>query len=196
MYRKLLIIYILGVFVLSVAIKAFICSHLGVDPLSTLEIGLSQYLHTSIGFASGIVAAMFLSIWSIWNKKFPPLTPFLTTTSVGYLVDFWNYICLENYVPFNSYIFLIIGVLLCAYSSSLILISKTGIRIMDLIVLSFQDKWEWNFTFGKLLIECSLFITGVLLGGTFGIGTIAFLLFVGSLIEPFMIFNKKVMKID
>jgi uncharacterized membrane protein YczE len=146
----------------------------------------------SIGTASAIVASAFLAAWCIWNKKFPPIMPFITTTLVGYLIDFWNYIKIENIIDIYPLVYLLIGILFCAYASSLIIISGIGIRIMDLLVLTFSNKFNWSFTFGKLLIEVGLFTVGYLLGGPFGIGTICFLLFVGILIEPFINMNTKI----
>lgn len=187
-----IILYFIGCILFSLGAKFFISSNLGTDPLDVLLIGMTHHLPINIGTASAILSIFFLSIWCIWNKKFPPITPFITTTMVGYFIDFWNYINLQNILQFNPYFYLLCGVLLCAYASSLIIISKIGIRIMDLMVLTFSNKLGWSFTFGKLLIEIFLFTVGIILGGPFGMGTICFLLFVGILIEPFINMNTKI----
>lgn len=86
---------------------------------------------------------------------------------------------------------LAIGLILCAYSSALIIMSGIGIRIMDLVVLTMVSKWSWSFTKAKMIIEIGIFSIGWLLGGPFGVGTIAFLLVIGPLIQPFMNMNAK-----
>jgi len=185
--------YLLGCFLFSIGAKFFIDSHLGTDPLDVLCIGMTLHLPISIGVASGIVAFVFLSAWSLWNRKAPPLTPFFTTLSVGFLIDLWNFLKIESFTGplLNSYVMLMIAVALCAYASALIIMSGIGIRIMDLVAISMVKKWNWSFFQAKMSLELLMFGVGWALGGPVGIGTIAFLFGVGPFIQPFMALNSK-----
>lgn len=189
--RQQILTYIAGCFCFSVGAKFFIDSNLGVDPLDVLNIGLAHRLHLTIGIASGLVAILFLALWSIWNKKWPPLTPFVTMFLVGNLIDLWNLIDLGRlFKPLLSPVpMLISGLLMCSYASALIIMSGIGIRIMDLIVITMARKWRWPFFAGKLVLEIMLCTSGWLIGGPIGVATIAFILLVGPLIQPFMFVN-------
>lgn len=180
---KNITLYILGLIIFSLGATSFILSHLGTDPLDVLLIGLGKWIPVSIGDASVIVSILFLAIYSLWNKKYPPILSIVTTVAVGYLVDFWLTV---SVLHMNSWAWLSIGVILCSLSSAMIIRSQYGIRIMDLIVLTMQEKLSWTFTTGKLLIEVGLFSIGWILGGPFGIGTVVFMVGVGILIEPFL----------
>jgi len=188
--------YFGGCFIFSFGAKFFIDSKLGVDPLDVLCIGMTKHLPITIGIASGIVAITFLSIWTLWNKKFPPLTPFFTTFLVGNLIDLWNLARIQDFTsPILSPVgLLVFALLLCAYGSSYIIMSGIGIRIMDLVAITIVNKWRWQFIAAKMFLEIAMFSIGWTLGGPIGIGTVCFLAFVGTLIQPFMFMNNKFLR--
>jgi uncharacterized membrane protein YczE len=190
--RQQIIMYLVGCFGFSLGAKFFIDSNLGVDPLDVLNIGLAQLLHITIGIASGIVAILFLTIWSLWNRRWPPLTPFVTMFLVGNLIDLWNLLNIGRiFKPLLPPVpMLITGLIVCAYASAFIIMSGIGIRIMDLIVITMVMKWRWRFYIGKLMLEVALCLSGWLLGGPVGVATIAFICLVGPLIQPFMLLNQ------
>ena len=190
--------YLLGIFLFSLGAKFFIDSNLGTDPLDVLCIGMTRHLPISIGGASGIVALVFLSVWSLWNRKLPPFTPFFTTFSVGLLIDLWNLLALEQTTRplVGPYTMLVVAVSLCAYASALIIMSGIGIRIMDLVALTFIERLGWSFFTAKMFLELLMFGIGWALGGPVGVGTVAFLFGVGPFIQPFMSLNKRVLHMN
>lgn len=187
-------LYLGGSVIFSIGAKLFIDSKLGVDPLDTLTIGIAHRLHTTIGLASGLVAIFFLAWWMLWNRKRPPLTPFVTTFLVGNLIDLWNGVGLFDWLRLltSPVVMMTIGLQLCAYASALIIMSGIGIRIMDLVALTFIAKLHWNFFASKMTLEIGMFTIGWLIGGPVGIATIAFLFLVGPFIQPFMFANERV----
>jgi hypothetical protein len=195
--RQRIAMYLSGCVCFSVGAKFFIDSQLGVDPLDVLSIGLANRLHITIGIASGAVAIGFLSIWSLWNKRRPLLSPFFTMFLVGNLIDLWNLVDLGRvFKPLLSPVpMLVVGLLMCAYASSLIIMSGIGIRIMDLIVITMVRKWSWHFFIGKLVLEVGLCLSGWLLGGPVGVATIAFILLVGPLIQPLIGLNRRLLSL-
>jgi hypothetical protein len=197
--------YIFGIVLFSLGAKGFIDAKLGTDPLDVLVIGMNRHLGVGLGICSSLVAVTFLVWWMLWNRKLPPLTPFVSTAAVGFLLDFWNAIRLEQYtigaVPvqivqiFGATVNLwaivldVISLLTCAYASSIIIMSGIGIRIMDLVAITMIERWGWAFFRAKMVLEISLFMSGWLLGGPMGITTVLFLFLVGPFIQPFMWMN-------
>jgi uncharacterized membrane protein YczE len=186
-------LYLAGCLSFSLGAKGFIDSQLGVDPLDVMVLGLVRHIGTTIGFVSGAVAVGFLALWSFWNRRRPPLSPFVTMALVGSLIDVWNWVGLAKLsaVLLPPYGLLAVGLLLAAYGSSLIIMSGIGIRIMDLVAITVVEKWGWPFFAAKLLFECFFLGSGWLLGGPVGIGTVAFLCVVGPFIQPFMWANAR-----
>ena len=185
--------YVSGCVVFSIGAKFFIDSNLGVDPLDVLCIGMVKHMPLTMGTASGLIAIAFLSVWCVWNKQFPPLSPFFTTFAVGSMIDLWNLLKIEQYTQaaLTPYAILFVGLMLCSFASSLIIMSGIGIRIMDLVAITIMKKWNWNFFSAKMLLEIFLFSSGWMLGGPVGVGTFAFLALVGPFIQPFMKVNKQ-----
>lgn len=195
--KQQVILYLLGCVIFSLGAKCFIDSNLGVDPLDVQILGLSHHLHLTIGLTSGLVAISFLAVWSLWNRRLPLLTPFMTTFICGNLIDLWILIHLEHISQklFPPMVLLILGLILCAYASSLIIMSGIGIRIMDLIAITMVSKWRWPFFAAKLTLEIYLCVSGWFLGGPVGLGTICFIVLVGTLIQPFMSANGRLLNI-
>jgi uncharacterized protein len=178
------IIYLSGCAIFSIGATFFILSHLGTDPLDVLSVGVKDTFGLLIGTTQSLFAVMCLVIWSALHKyKFPPLSTFLTFFICGYLIDGCLWLT-DNTSIFNPYAEMILGVVLCTISSSLIIMSGFGIRAMDLLAITFTERTSLPFWFYKGISEALLLISGWLLGGVVGVGTIAFLLGVGWLIQP------------
>ena len=186
-------LYVSGCILFSLGAKFFIDSHLGTDPLDVLVIGISHHLHSNMGTSASLVAIGFLAWWTVLNRKWPPLMPFVTTALVGYLIDLWNLLHIARYSSalLPPVWMLLCGLLLCGYASSLIIMSGIGIRIMDMVALTMIREWQWSFFRAKMTLEIGLFVSGWLLHGPLGIATFAFLFLVGPLIPPFMRFNSR-----
>lgn len=195
-------IYLLGCVLFSFGANFFIYSQLGTDPLDVLSLGLRKHVSfMTIGIAQGGFAAICLLIWAIWNKRLPLLSPFVTFFLCGTLID----ICMgekirigpnvASFVPLSPWPLMIAGVFLCAYGSSLIIMSGIGIRSMDLVAITMVQKWKVPFWACKGILEVILLVSGWALGGPLGYGTIFFLGFVGWLIQPLMWANGKVLRL-
>ena len=188
--RKYLI-YLLGCVLFSFGATLFITSNLGTDPLDVLAIGMKNTFGWLIGTTQSAFAILCLLIWSTLNRfKFPPLSPFLTFFICGYLIDFFLY-CLNHQHIIHPFIEMLVGVVLCTQASALIIMSGFGIRAMDLVAISLTKLTSKPFWLYKGIAEVLLLISGWLLGGVAGIGTIFFLVFVGWLIQPCIRLNVK-----
>ncbi|HIJ83639.1 MAG TPA: hypothetical protein HPQ00_05455 [Magnetococcales bacterium] len=210
-FRYQLVYYFFGIVLFSLGAKCFIDAQLGTDPLDVLVIGLNKHLGVGLGVCSSLIAILFLSWWMVWNRALPPMTPFVSTSAVGFLLDFWNALHVEQYTidampvvnvmiyghELNLYAVLldVIALLVCSYASSLIIMSGIGIRIMDLVAITMIEKWGWSFFRAKMTLEIGLFSVGWLLGGPMGVTTVLFLFFVGPFIQPFMLMNATYLRI-
>lgn len=190
--------YLAGCVLFSLGVKMFIDSGLGVDPLHSMAIGIVQIVdlpYVGIGLVLSVVTASFLVLWSVWNRRLPPLTTFITMALVGYLVDLWNLLGLERWIvpALTPGWTMLAGLLLDAYASALIILSGIGLRVMDLVTISMMRRWRCSFLAGKMGLEASFLTVALLLGGPVGVGTVAFVGIVASFITPFMRFNERLL---
>jgi uncharacterized membrane protein YczE len=90
---------------------------------------------------------------------------------------------------------MILATLLCSYASALIIMSGVGIRAMDLVAIGMVEKWRWPLWISKMSLEGSLLLSGWLMGGPVGVGTLCFLCGVDTLILPCMWANAKLLRL-
>ena len=171
--------------------NAFIASRLGTDPLDVLCLGLKNHMPMTIGIAQGAFAALCLAVWGIWNRKRPPVSPFFTFFFCGSLIDIWMWSQVAYQLRLRPYGLLVMGVTLCGIGSALIIMSGIGIRAMDLVAITMYERLGQPFWLCKGILEVMLLVSGWLLGGPVGIGTIAFLGVVGWSIQPLMWFGAR-----
>ena len=201
------IAYLVGCVGFSFGVVSFAEAGLGADPLYVFSTGLQKVLHfNSYAIAEGGFAALMLAVWSVWNKRLPILSPFITFVLCGRLIDYGNKHDLASHMPYKEWPLMATAVLLCAYASSLIIMSGIGIRAMDLVAITMVAKFRQQFWVFKTFLEVSLLLTGWLMlsrpgvqlhpgpGIVMGIGTICFVVFVDLLIQPFMAANAKFLR--
>ena len=86
--RDQYLIYLIGCVLFSFGANFFIHSKLGTDPLDVFSLGLRAHVpFMTVGIAQGGFALICLFIWSIWNKRLPLLSPFVTFFICGTLID-------------------------------------------------------------------------------------------------------------
>jgi uncharacterized membrane protein YczE len=188
--------YLSGCFLFSYGAGCFIASNLGTDPLDVFSLGLLRHLPITVGIAQGGFAAACLGIWALWNRRIPIVSPFVTFFLCGSLIDLWMYTHAAQRLGLGPSGLLLTGVSLCAYGSSLIIMSGIGIRAMDLVAITATYKCGLPFWLCKGVAEVFLLVSGWWLGGPVGIGTIVFLVFVGWMIQPVMWANRKLLGIQ
>jgi uncharacterized membrane protein YczE len=185
-------VYLLGCLFFSFGACCFIEAKLGTDPLDVFSLGLQkQAPFVTIGMAQGGFALLMLGIWAGWNKKLPILSPFVTFFFCGSLIDFGRHYLIAAKMPYAGYPLMLTGVMLCAYGSSFIIMSGIGIRAMDLVAITMVHRWKAPFWVWKTVLELGLLVTGYLMGGPVGVGTVCFVAFVDLLIQPLMILNAR-----
>jgi uncharacterized protein len=194
--RSRLPMYLAGCVLFSLGVKLFIDADLGVDPFHAMTIGLVHLVDEpllQIGVMDGIVTAVLLVLWVAWNRKLPPLSTFGTMLLVGLMVDFWNWVDLELLTERLRLpeLLMLAGLMLDAYGSALIIMSGIGIRVVDLVALTFVNRLGWRFYRAKLILEGAFLVAGILLGGPVGIAAVAFVAVVGPFVEPFIWANRR-----
>ena len=192
--------YLVGCLSFSLGVKMFLDAELGVDPLHSLTIGIVQRLDgplITIGFVDGVVTLVLLVAWAVWNRRLPPLSIFITMILVGYLIDLWNVLGLENWHSpiLPAPLLMLVGLLLDAYGSALIIMSGIGIRVVDLLALTFVRRLRWRFYLAKVVIEAGFLLGGLIFGGPIGIATLAFVCVVGPFVEPMIWITRRYLEL-
>jgi len=185
--------YLVGCGIFSVGAFMFIHSRLGTDPLDVFALGLLNHMHLTIGLAQTLVAVICLLLVAVWTKKRPVLSPLWTFFFCGSLIDLLRLADAGRLLPLPPFAVMLSGAMLCAYGSSLIIMSGFGIRAMDLLALTMTDRWRWPFWTAKGSLEFALLVSGYAMGGPAGIGTLTFFIVVDGCIQPLMWCNGRLL---
>lgn len=176
-----------GCVIFSAGATLLIHARLGTDPLDVFSIGVVKHTHLTIGIVQGTLAAVLLAVWAIWNSRLPIVSPFVTFFGCGSIIDLLLFAGLAEEPTFNTYLIMSSATLLCTAGSALIIMSGIGIRAMDLLALTLQLRFRVPFWAGKGIMEIMLFVSGWLLGGPVGLGSICFFVCVGWGTVPAML---------
>ncbi|MDH6574604.1 hypothetical protein [Kitasatospora sp. MAP5-34] len=186
--------YLSGCLLFSLGGYLFIYSDLGTDPLDVFSLGLLKHVPLTVGIAQAGIAAVCILIWSLWYRRRPVVLPFVTFLMCGSIIDVLRALQPARFLPLTHFAIMLLATMLCAYASSLIIMSGVGIRAMDLLAIAMVEKWGWQLWIAKMSLEGVLLLTGYLMGGPVGIGTVCFLVVVDTLIQPFMRVNTRVLR--
>lgn len=181
--------YVVGCTCFSLGVKCFIDADLGVDPLHAMVIGIVAAAALPAASVGPVVSAVTLAMlvgWSAACRRLPPLSIFVTMALTGYLVDTWGLLRLENWLvqALPPAGLLVLGLVLDAAGSALIIASGVGIRVVDLVALALMERLGWRFMVAKLAVEGCFCVVALALGGPLGVATAAFLVVVGPFMEP------------
>lgn len=188
------LLYLAGVIFIPSGIVLAMHAHLGVAGVDSLCYALANRLGVNI--AIGVYAITFISlvIAAVLRKSYPRVQCYLTSLIYGFFEGCW-----EALLPdFTSSAFavrllvLFLGILIASIAAACYLLSKLPVNPNDDLLQALREK-GLSVMQAKLAFEICYFILALLAGGEIGIGTVAFLIFLG----PFMdLWVKRIEKLE
>ena len=186
-----LLTYLIGCSLFACGATFLISSHLGTDPLDTLCLGILRFVPLTIGITQTCVAALFLGIWSLWNRRKPIVSPLITFFFCGSIIDVLRHVEIARRSGLDSESLMFVGLCLCSLGSAYIIMSGFGVRAMDLLAITAHHRTPARFWMVKSGLEGIMLLIGWLLGGPVGIATLLFLVVVDLTIQPLIRLNSR-----
>lgn len=191
------IIYIFGLFNITIGINLSIVSGLGISPVSAFTLPLSQSLQISLGTITTVIYIVFVLVQYLllkdrFKKKNILQIPF--SIVFGFFVNLTG--SFMKGIQLNTYMsqlgILLISILICAIGATLYIAMDIVPNAPEGLQLAFCERFNWPFSKVKMASDCLFvfvgFIIGVLfLNGNTAIreGTILSALLTGKLIGLF-----------
>jgi uncharacterized membrane protein YczE len=153
-------------------------AHLGVAPWTVLAQGLTAHLPISIGEATFAVSVAVLLAWIPLRER-PGLGTIANAVVIAVSLQ-----VMSGLLPDPSSLVLraamvVVGIALIGLASGLYLTANLGPGPRDGAMTGIHQRTGWPVSVVRLAIEASVLVVGWLLGGTVGVGTVAFALFIG-----------------
>jgi uncharacterized membrane protein YczE len=189
-----------GLFLFSIAIVLILESKLGLSPWDVLSQGLAKHSVLSFGMANVAIGLTVLLV--AWLLGGPPG---IGTLANAVLVG--SFIQLLTWIPFVSNLahdglaariaFLAAGIALIGPASALYIGADLGAGPRDTLMLVGARRSGVRVGGVRAVIEICALAAGIVLGGTFGVGTVAFALLVGPVVEgSFFILSRLPLALD
>jgi len=186
---KKIILLVIAFLCNAMAIGLFILTGFGLDSISVFAAGLANVFRTTVGMASlGFYFAVILAVLLI-DRRYISIATLISFVIVGPSIDLFTKL-FRHVVTADSgmavrIVFFVIAYLCVAFAIALYLSVNLGIAAPDMIPVLVSDKARLPFRWCKVVFDITLIIVGIVLGGSFGIGTIVLGFVMGPTIQYF-----------
>jgi uncharacterized membrane protein YczE len=180
----------LGFACYGLAIAMMVRADLGLGPWDAFHQGVALQLDIKIGTAAVIVGAAVMLFWLPLKQK-PGIGTVLNVFCIGPMTN----VALD-YVPHPENVvmqwaLMLGGIVVISIGSALYLPTKLGAGPRDGLMLGLHQKFGLSIRVARTIIEISVLGIGWWLGGTVGLGTIAFAVLIGPLVHWMLDLEKK-----
>jgi uncharacterized membrane protein YczE len=180
----------LGFACYGLAIAMMVRADLGLGPWDAFHQGVALQTDVKIGTAAMIVGAAVMLFWLPLKQK-PGIGTVLNVLCIGPMTN----VALD-YVPtphdvVTQWALMLGGVLVISIGSALYLPTKLGAGPRDGLMLGLHQKFGLSIRVARTIVEVAVLAIGWWLGGTVGLGTIAFAALIGPLVHWMLDLEKK-----
>src|SRR5262245_6427560 len=175
-----------GLPVFSLAIVLMLESKLGLPPWDVFHSGVAAHTPLSLGTVSILVGLVIVAV--SWVAGTPPgVGTIANAVVIGAAINLLSSTeairNLSNSTLEIRVILLAIGILLFGVGSALYMGAGLGAGPRDALMLTLSRRTGVRIAIVRGVMEVTVLLTGVLLGGDAGIGTIALAVLVGPVVE-------------
>ena len=159
------LIMIIGAIVIGIGVAFIVSANVGGDAMTTFEQGLTQTFHISLPIAMIIANGIFVVLLLVFAKENISIDTVLSPLfiSAGSKVGFA--------VMLIRYVFFFIGLCIAGVGIAIGAQSETGSNPYDGFVLALSKKINKSYSIVRPVLDAGLLVIGILLKGTFGVGT-------------------------
>jgi uncharacterized membrane protein YczE len=154
---------------------------LGNSPWTVLAQGISRHLPLSVGAATILISFLVLLVWVPLRQR-PGLGTIANAIVVGLAIDATLAVMLATHGWALRGAEVLVGILLVALGSGIYLGTALGPGPRDGLMTGLHRRTGRPLGLVRAIIELSVAAGGAALGGTLGLGTIAFAVLVGPLV--------------
>ena len=185
MTRRLVQLFF-GLTLYGVSMALVVRADLGLDPWDVFHQGVSQRLGWSFGTIVMVVGALVLLLWIPLRQR-PGFGTVSNVFVIGLAVD----LALAALPPPTALparlLLLALGIYLNAVATAMYIGARLGPGPRDGLMTGLAARTGRSTRFVRTGIELSVLAVGWLLGGSVGLGTVAYALLIGPLVQPLLV---------
>ena len=175
---KTLSLLCLGLFIFGLGESVLVVSNNGVTPWTVLAEGVARKIEIGIGFSTFIISVLVFLLW-IPLKLRPGIGTIMNiliiAMTMGGAIPYLYFLNSIFHPLFLSFL----GTFLVGFGSGIYLICNLGSGTRDGLMTGISKKFSKPISLVRFSIELIVVLIGWFLGGTLGVGTIIFAVFIG-----------------
>jgi uncharacterized membrane protein YczE len=172
----------LGLFGLGVAM--LIDADLGAAPWDVFHQGVAERIGWAVGSVIVVTGLLLLVLWIPLRQR-PGVGTLLNALEIGTVVNLTLPIVPDPEQMIPRVILMTGGIVVIAVGSGFYIGAGIGPGPRDGLMLGLRDR-GLSVRAARTLIEVSVLVLGIVLGGTAGVGTVAFAIAIGPLVHVFL----------
>ncbi|MCX4678644.1 hypothetical protein OG413_25610 [Streptomyces sp. NBC_01433] len=182
--RRLVQLYV-GLALYGASAAVLVRAGLGLEPWGVLHQGLTELTGISIGVVSIIVGAVVLLLWIPLRQR-PGLGTVSNVFVVGLAMDGALALLPEAHGLGARVPLMLAGVLFNGVATGLYITARFGPGPRDGLMTGLNRVTGRSIRLVRTAIEVAVVVTGFLLGGSLGVGTVLYALAIGPLAQVFL----------
>lgn len=182
---------LLGSFLSALGIKMFIFGGWGVDPISTLLLGIVNHVDLLFGTASQLFNIIILLLVFLIDNKKIGLGSLINALSVGFFINVLSILNMNSFLAGPRVIYVILGPIVLGFGTGIYLLANLGCGALEGLMMILSEKTNVSIKFIRMFLDFVLVVSGIALGGTYGVGTILGVFLIGPVIELTIRGNEK-----
>ena len=197
---KRIIIFFIGMSIIQFGVALFLRMNIGSDPFTVFTQGLANTLNNlgvnaTTGTANRIILIVLFSIILLLNKSHIKIGTMICVVGVGPIIDLG--VSMVSILPVESYNYLLkmfliaLGCFIIAIGFSMLSATKVGVAPNDIIPFIIKERTNWEYRWIRIVMDAVLLISGFMLGGTVGVGTIIAMATTGPFIQLCLPYGEK-----
>lgn len=173
---------LVGLFLYGFAIAMMVRAAIGVAPWDVLSQGISKQTGIEFGWVTNIVGAIVLLLWIPIRQK-PGIGTVANVLLIGTSAQVGLTVLPEVTVLWQQVLLFAGGLALLAIATGLYIGARFGPGPRDGLMTGIHNRWGWKIWKVRTALEVSVLAIGWLLGGNVGVGTIAFAMLIGPMVN-------------
>lgn len=182
--RRRLVQLLIGLVLFGTGIAMMLQSGLGLPPWDVLHQGLAEQFGLTVGIWSIIISFVVLLLWLPLRERYG-LGTLLNAIIIGVVIDVAAVFIPEPPNVWLDVVLMTAGIALIGLASGMYIGANLGPGPRDGLMTAVARRGP-SIRLTRWGLEIVVLVTGILLGGTFGIGTVAYALFIGPIVQFFL----------
>lgn len=171
-----------GLLVFGLGISLMVQAGLGLGPWEALHQGISVRTGIPIGTVSILLGLPILALWWPLGQR-PGIGTLINVVVIGMATNIGNALIPAQREPVAQVAMMLGGVVVIGIGSGLYLSADLGPGPRDGLMVGLHRRFGWSIRRARTLVELSALGAGWLLGGTIGLGTLAFAFGIGPVVQ-------------